>query len=307
MSGLFCENCGRAFDAGHPGGAGGCRCTKPMPDEDGYCEVCGLKTAAPATPAAGFEDNVGATLAVASDKGRRHPTNQDGGGVRRRPDGTVLLVVADGVSVSDRPEAASAAAVLAAEAAFASAPGDAPVGDQAFLCVEAAARAVTALKREAADGPASTIVVAVLSGAALAVAWVGDSRAYLVQPGTPATLLTRDDSWCMEEVDAGRLTYEAAQRDANAHAITQWLGMPLANMAVHVRVTLLPSNTDLLLCSDGLWNYVDDPERLGLAYTEASKGADALVTCRRLVAFANAAGGRDNVTVALGVRSRDEV
>jgi serine/threonine protein phosphatase PrpC len=77
--------------------------------------------------------------------------------------------------------------------------------------------------------------------------------------------------------------------------------MPLNAMAVHTREMVLPPGATLLLCSDGLWNYADAPRRMGLAYTDASKDADAITTCRRLVAFANAAGGRDNVTVAVMV------
>jgi serine/threonine protein phosphatase PrpC len=75
--------------------------------------------------------------------------------------------------------------------------------------------------------------------------------------------------------------------------------MDPAAMIIHTRRISLPPGTALLLCSDGLWNYADPPKALGRAYTEAAKDADAITACRRLVAFANAAGGRDNITVAL--------
>ena len=55
-----------------------------------------------------------------------------------------------------------------------------------------------------------------------------------------------------------------------------------------------------MLCSDGLWNYADEPAALARAFTDAGKdAADAAGICRALVAFANAAGGSDNITVGV--------
>jgi serine/threonine protein phosphatase PrpC len=84
-----------------------------------------------------------------------------------------------------------------------------------------------------------------------------------------------------------------------AHAITQWLGMPLGEMKPHVATTLVPRGSWLLLCSDGLWNYCEAPPALARAFTDAAKNAVALAVCRALVAFANENGGADNITVGV--------
>ena len=317
-SARFCENCGRPFPGAAPAPsakvAGGCRCGSPEPDEDGFCANCGTRIVdhAPATPTLpGYEEAVGPSLALACDMGRRHPTNQDNGAVALREDGTSLLVVCDGVSTSENAEEASRAAAHAARDAFLSGPGSLPgmsLEDQAMACARRAQDAVRRVETMSSDpdgGAATTIVLAVMRGRVASLAWAGDSRAYVVTPGVPEEQVTVDDSWCRQVVDSGRMSYEAALRDPNAHAITQWLGMDPAELALRTRTVPVPPLASLLLCSDGLWNYADGKGRMGEAYASAAAGAggDNAETCRRLVAFANAAGGRDNITVAVATPS----
>jgi serine/threonine protein phosphatase PrpC len=57
----------------------------------------------------------------------------------------------------------------------------------------------------------------------------------------------------------------------------------------------LPPGATLLLCSDGLWNYAETAEDLA----KLAAAPDALAACRDLTAFANEAGGRDNISVAI--------
>ncbi len=231
----------------------------------------------------------------------RHADNQDAGAVTRRADGLTLLAVADGVSSSDRPDEASRVAVEAARSAFATGDGS-DLAALARQCVGAAARAVLAVERHVVsddlDPPETTVVLAVVRGSEACVAWVGDSRAYLLE-GDGGTALTRDDSWAAETVALGIMSREAAMRDPRAHAITQCLGMPDGDVEVHVVPVTIPGGATLLLCSDGLWNYLDEPEALAAVAAPRSPSEDALGTCRRLVAHANACGGRDNVTVAV--------
>jgi serine/threonine protein phosphatase PrpC len=137
------------------------------------------------------------------------------------------------------------------------------------------------------DAPASCVVT---------VAWVGDSRAYLVDR-SGARRLTSDDSWAQDVVDAGEMTEAQAMVDPRAHQITRWLGadavQPVVARTAEVTVT---GQARLLVCSDGLWNELSsDADLVGLGTLDDR----ALVTARRLVDHANAAGGRDNITVAL--------
>jgi serine/threonine protein phosphatase PrpC len=235
-------------------------------------------------------------------------TNQDFGVVARREDGAALIVVADGVSASDNPEAASRAAAKAAERAFLKADfAGRGLSLEAVALVGEAAAALIALPiaERRHDGPASTIVIAITrengqGGFDVGLAWVGDSRAYFVAANVPEALLTRDDSWAIEQTESGRMTHQEAMRSPHAHAISQWLGMPIADMKVHGKDVVLTRGVSLLLCSDGLWNYADAPSALARAFTDAAKDApDAATICRALVGFANASGGADNITVGL--------
>ena len=192
----FCEGCGASLDGSAPHPRRGCQCEKPDLDADGFCQICGLKPAK-IFAAAEWEQAFDASLAIASDKGRRHPTNQDFGLVARRADGAALIVVADGVSASDNPEASSRAAAKAVEKAFLKngASDDSLSAEAAALALEAADAVIaTPIAERVNDGAASTIVIALarenaVSGALdVGVAWVGDSRAYLIAANVPETL-----------------------------------------------------------------------------------------------------------------------
>ncbi len=290
-------------------------CGEPVDDPSArFCESCGASLSAPAaapgpagsaaTPIAACEEAIDAGLAMASDRGRRHAVNQDAGAVARRADGAALLCVADGVSSAEDAEGASAAAVAAALERFTAGPGvAATVGEEARACVLAAAAAVLRVPRlgddPRLDPPETTAVLAVVRDGTAGIAWVGDSRAYRLD-GAAEALLTRDDSWAWEAVARGAMSREAAARDPRAHAITQCLGMPEDEIEVHVLSAELPAGSTLLLCTDGLWNYHDEEGAMGEAFADAAAGAaDAGLVCRRLVAEANAMGGRDNITVAI--------
>ncbi len=141
-------------------------------------------------------------------------------------------------------------------------------------------------------------------GDRVAVAWLGDSRAYWVGPSGEG-LLTHDDSWLSDVVDSGELSLDAASRSPNAHAITHCIGL-LETDATSVDVTphttsfSAPSGACLILCTDGFWNYAPEPKQVGaLVRSRLSVGADARMLARGLVDYALGRGGQDNVTVAV--------
>src|SRR5262249_52255538 len=109
-------------------------------------------------------------------------------------------------------------------------------------------------------------------------------------------------SWLTEVVAAGDMNLEEARRSPKAHALTRWLGAD-ANAhtaaATVVQVTLVGAGR-LGLCTDGLWNYVAEAAQLAALVQEATAQApDAVTVARRLVTFACARGGHDNVTAAV--------
>ncbi|MFV2195119.1 PP2C family protein-serine/threonine phosphatase [Nocardiopsis sp. LOL_012] len=269
---------------------------------DGYCDACerlqptGRDHVAVRVPGA-----VGV-----SDRGLRHKRNEDAMAVRvldTGAPGTVVAVVCDGVSSSPRPDEASrvtaetGAEVLAERVRR----GEDPREATGAAMVEAA-QAVAAIAESPGSAPACTFVSAVVrpDTGEVTVGWVGDSRAYWVSdgPGSSASaLLTKDDSWSEAMVEAGVLSREEAMRSANAHALVAWMGADSGKVDAHIS-TVTPSGPGaVVLCSDGLWNYYPEAEKLAAAAPGAATAPEA--TARRYVDLALAAGGKDNITVVV--------
>ncbi|MEV6522122.1 protein phosphatase 2C domain-containing protein [Longispora sp. NPDC051575] len=324
----FCEACGRSLKP-----APACaRCGVGTVDDDGYCTACGARQPGPGDHA---EVDL-ADVAGVTDRGLRHHRNEDAMAVVRT-DGGVVAVVCDGVSVSPRPQDASrlacdtAVAVLAtgfdppagsADRTDAALPADIPLpraGDSAPLGADAplagdgsgadataeAATREAALRAAAAvaalgtpeSAPACTYVSALVRGGTFTVGWIGDSRAYWLPADGAPELLTVDDSWAVEMVAHGLMTAEQANADRRAHAITRWLGADAGPVGARV-VTRSPTGPGtLLLCSDGLWNYLPTAEALAARYADLT--GPAVDRARALVGHALAAGGHDNITVVL--------
>ena len=321
----FCESCGARLipDAGPPAGANAtgagdrCRCGAGPEEADalGYCLACGVKRPKPTPARAALpRDHVEIALApgfaAVSDRGLRHANNQDDAALAVEDLAGVsahVLVVCDGVSSAQEADTASALACVAARDALRSAlHADAPVSisdmRQAIQEAHSAARTIPYQRdHETLGPPGTTLVAAVVHQGTITVGWAGDSRAYWLGPDG-ARMLTHDHSWVNEAVDAGEMSLEEALRSKEAHAITRCLGALNGDDPLEPSAATFPLPTDgglLLLCSDGLWNYADTPEELAALVGAAPPETDARALCRRLVEFALAEGGRDNVTAAV--------
>lgn len=237
-------------------------------------------------------------FAARTDAGRRRGENQDRAVARSLPDGAVLLAVADGAGGLPAGALASETAIRAVEAALRGGPGDAPAV-RLQDAIERANRAVLAAGEAdpGARGLASTLVVAVVRDGTGWVANIGDSRAMLLRDGE-LRRLTEDDSLAGEQVRAGLLTEEQARVAPYRNIITRSLGLDAEPRVVVVETTLGPGDV-LLLSSDGLHGVLDDAAIAALL-TEGEPGAIA----GRLIAAANAAGGPDNIAVALALAHR---
>jgi serine/threonine protein phosphatase PrpC len=141
-------------------------------------------------------------------------------------------------------------------------------------------------------GMGTTCVVAVVRGALVYLANVGDSRAYLVRDGQ-IRQLTHDHSWVAEQVRAGMLTDEQARTHAHRNVITRALGTQ-PEIQPDLFIQPLQDGDLLLLCTDGLSGCVSDEEinRI-LNSTSLQEGV------RTLIAQANEQGGPDNITAVL--------
>ena len=226
-----------------------------------------------------------------------------------------LYVVCDGMGGGNAGEIASALAVEAIHAHLvaASCDVDLPLLDPFNHTVSAPAHRLASAIRAANDviyresrsrtdyaGMGTTVVAALLSEEALAIAHVGDSRLYLVRNGTIQSRTT-DHSWVAEQILKGLITEEEAARSPRRNIVTRALGV---ESWVEVELAEIPiKNGDLLLlCSDGLTSAIHPNDILHIL-----RGSDDLPNMSdRLISMANEAGGGDNTTVVI-VALRDEL
>jgi serine/threonine protein phosphatase PrpC len=239
-------------------------------------------------------------LAAATNKGRRHHDNEDAGTVLRCENGDRILIVADGVSSSVKPTIASRTVIEVIKEVLTK--DDKSPMKLVAEAIEAADTAIKALPYETKEdglyGPETTVVVALVKGNKTTIGWVGDSRAYIMNKDIE-NLLTIDDSWVEQVVAEGSMTREEASLDRRAHCVTQVLGMHDQSVKVHFIERELMGDDMLLLCSDGLWNYFQGENSLLSTIKAFGVNSDASAICEYLVGLANAAGGRDNITVAI--------
>ena len=306
----FCEACATelapAVVSGEsPTNAAVCPyCQSEQISADGYCESCGHKVPSSRDHT---EIDLG-VLAGVTDRGLRHRRNEDAMALATaEPAGgpAAVAVVCDGVSSTRRPDEASLAAAQAAvQVLLARVRTGEDLIEASRDAVSAAQEAVESLgdmpggSSPWKDPPSATFVSAVMTGEAVTLCWLGDSRAYWLGADAAAQRLTLDDSVAGEMVAAGLMSEADALALPQAHVVTGWVGADSGGAAPHVARFEPPGPGVVLLCSDGLWNYQPEAAKLAelalpLALTNPLGAASALVT------FAIESGGADNVTAVL--------
>ena len=140
----------------------------------------------------------------------------------------------------------------------------------------------------------ATIIMAIAQLPSIYISHAGDTRAYLIRDKT-LTRLTEDDSWAAQLVSAGVLSEDEAENHRNLHFVTKAIGQESPVEPDFVETTLARGDA-ILLCSDGLWNMIDDPQLLA-EFEKATGHPSSLVDS--LIEAANAAGGKDNITVII--------
>jgi serine/threonine protein phosphatase PrpC len=139
----------------------------------------------------------------------------------------------------------------------------------------------------------ATLVAALVAGTQAWVANVGDSRAYVLR-GDEFVQVTKDQSMLQSLIDAGVLTPEQIAKFPNRNVILQAVGQS-QDLQVPVSRLELRRHDLLLLCSDGLWEELDDETIRTILATTPELG----LARDRLIAAANEHGGHDNITVVL--------
>ncbi|HME35606.1 MAG TPA: Stp1/IreP family PP2C-type Ser/Thr phosphatase [Candidatus Sulfotelmatobacter sp.] len=204
-----------------------------------------------------------------------------------------LAVVADGMGGYEGGQEASRLAVETVRSIYDNAFGADP---QATL-IEAFASAHQNIQRFATEHPqfygmGTTCTAVSIVGRQLCFAHVGDSRLYLIR-GETITRLTRDHSYVGRLVESGIVRSEDAESHPQRHILTAALGSG-REVTPHVPEHPVPleQGDSLLLCTDGLWGLVGDPELSQIVRSNAPAEA-----CQKLVNMALERGGPDNITL----------
>ena len=145
---------------------------------------------------------------------------------------------------------------------------------------------------EALSGMGSTLVAGVISDGVLTVANVGDSRLYIVRDGI--TQVTKDHSLVEKMVENGEISRDSEEYYKKKNYITRAVGAEEMVQPDFFEVDMLDGD-QILFCSDGLTNMVDDDTILAII---SGHGSIQYKT-KTLIDTANANGGNDNIAVIL--------
>jgi PPM family protein phosphatase len=238
-------------------------------------------------------------IAVKSDVGKERSENQDHFGVFQPTEAGVarlkgaLVVVADGMGGHSGGKVASETAVDAILAAFKASQRR----SMRELLEESVVAANDAVRQKQQQDVrihdcGTTAVCLMVRGKLAVVAHLGDSRCYLFR-GDKIQRVTRDHTYLNELIDIGILTAEQAQGHPDRNIITRCVGMA-TKLDIDFNRRELQNGDILLMCSDGLSNFVTDEEM-----AKISRELSADKAGEKLVQLANDRGGEDNITVAI--------
>src|SRR4030081_1123499 len=224
---------------------------------------------------------------AATDTGLQRRANEDAL-LSRSP----LFVVADGMGGAQAGEVASQIAVESFERGL----DDSPEPERALAqLTRAATSRIPELSHSHTEqaGMGTTLTAIYVGPEDVSIAHVGDSRAYCLRDGE-LMRLTDDHSLVDELMRQGRRPREEAEELPQRSVITLALG-PEGTVEVDTRSFRARAGDVYLLCSDGLTTMVPE-EELARVLRQHGRPRDA---GEALIAAANEAGGRDNITVVL--------
>ena len=299
----FCENCGenlflRRTPEGGPLGpvSPDCASCGGAVGADGFCENCGRARAAGRDR---MEFDLGLVAGV-SDRGRVRARNEDSmafatAGPKGAPQ-AVVAIVSDGVGSTRRADDASQAAVDAALERVADCLRAGNGAKESTMDgVAAAAEAVSLLAEPGSTelAPSCTFVCVIATADEITVGWIGDSRAYWLA-GEQSRQLTVDDT-LYARLRAAGWGEDEASANPDALALARWLGADADRDPPNVAAFTATGPGHLVVCSDGLWNYVPTAGAMAALVTDGA----ALAVATGLTTVALEAGGGDNVTVVV--------
>lgn len=144
------------------------------------------------------------------------------------------------------------------------------------------------------EGMGTTLEICVVAQNTAYIAHIGDSRVYKITQDGSIKKLTKDHSLVEYMIDSGTITPEEAVNHPQRNVITRALGTTPETEADIISFTLSEGDI-ILMCSDGLSNMLSEKELVSAILSEQELSLRA----EKLVQMANAAGGKDNITVIL--------
>lgn len=216
-----------------------------------------------------------------------------------------ILVVADGIGGHGGGEVASAVTIDAmAHYCFEAMPwvqrrSECSVDELSTGLQEAVRTAQERVRRVAKrkgidDNLGTTLTMAYVAWPDLLLVHVGDSRAYLLRDDA-LHRLTIDHTLAQQMIDGHMMTPEQAATSHFSHVLVNAVGGSTDDLNVELRHLRLQLDDQLLLCTDGLYDMLPD-DRIAAALRDSDPVVQVV---RKLIAAANDAGGRDNVTAVL--------
>ena len=155
-------------------------------------------------------------------------------------------------------------------------------------------RLVIARREPEYRGMGTTAVACVITGKVLQAANVGDSRLYILPGGSGMRQVTTDHSLVEEMVHAGSLDEKEARVHPDRHVITRAIGAE-DTLNVDLFTEVLQGDERILMCTDGLTNMLEDAQIEEII--RSTRNLEEAV--KVLIAVANEAGGKDNISVTL--------
>ncbi len=253
-----------------------------------------------------------------TDIGKQRQTNQDNFLTMRVCDNVTVFVLCDGMGGTNGGNIASSLAIRTfadyieqAIGAYTDNDGVCKTDDVNFpvLMSDAVSAANSSVYRRARESSeltnmGTTIVAALATEDEIHIANVGDSRMYRLE-GKNLTQLTHDHSYVQMLVDMGQLTKEEAATNPRRNILTRAVGTEPTVDADVITVDMPKKGSYLMLCSDGLYNFISEKEFINIVrkkykdYDDEDYDAELTFKTELLVDTANANGGGDNITIIL--------
>ncbi len=243
----------------------------------------------------------GVEVASLSDVGCQRENNEDSLSYWESPDDPSfarlgrLAIVADGMGGCEGGQIASHIAVETIEQVYSSSTDPDP--QQRLL--DGFRQAHGRIQQKARENPGllgmgTTLTAFALVGDRLYYSHIGDSRLYLLRAGR-LRVVTRDHSLVSRLVETGIIRTEDADNHPQKHVLTAAVGISDDIQPDFSAEPVSLEKADvLLLCTDGLWGLVSEPELQQVLTSQAPAEA-----CRSLVQLAKARGGQDNITLQI--------